>query len=151
MGRKKQYDDGLTPYQRWYARNKKAHNKKRRDKYQEDTDYREKKIQEARDYRSSVRMPEHHLQIQTEEGVRFVYQIQVAADWAECTVEELDYWRKKGLLGAPLYYGKEKVYLKRHMLVIHRLVALLSQGSMDKESRTKWKSYLSEVWDARAR
>ena len=47
-------EDGKTAFQRWYEKNKEAHNAKRAEKYRTNAAYRKKQIKAATDYRKRV-------------------------------------------------------------------------------------------------
>lgn len=120
-------------YDEWYQENRKSLSERRKEKYEQDPEYREKILKRSAEYRerqrdvTQVRIPRHQKpRIFNYDGVDIpLYSIGAFAGYINRSVQSINHWEKGGLLPRTPYRVGERgfrYYSAEMMEVVRRIV-----------------------------
>jgi len=114
-----------TPFQKWYAANKKNLNAKRKERYHADAEYRERAKTQANKSRKRVApetAPDSH-----------PYSFEDVAEALGITQYSLRDWRRRGYFPEPFRQNSRLYFSDDQLSLLHQLKAFLEKGGGRKE------------------
>ncbi len=117
-------DPGKAAYRRWYAKNKAEFNKKRREKYKKDSNYREKAIANTHSYRERgpATVMEDSLYRELNGKNIEVFRISTVGQQIGRSVQAIRQWERSGIIPKPLFDGGHRMYTKKQITLMKRVV-----------------------------
>ena len=136
----------LTPYQRWYERNKEKFNEKRRKRYQQDPKYRKRQQKYLAESRSRARS---RRQAPVPDGR---LSVRAVAEEIGRDVQTIRAWEQRGLIPKSVNERGHRVYTEHQLKLLKDLRDYLSTYSPQKKTEFKIGlkaivSHLKGVWD----
>ena len=122
-----QEDAQKSAYRRWYEKNKEQFNAKRRQRYQEDDEYREKALENTRTYRSEgVRHPEladTPMYREWNGELIEVFRISTVAEMIGRSVQAIRKWEKNEIIPKPYFGRGHRVYTANQIKLLKKVAA----------------------------
>lgn len=118
-------DEQREYYKRWYAKNRDERNRRRRERYAEDDDYRERELDRRMDYekRGPKADSEKGVLLRTHKGSEVqVFRMGEVAVWCSTTPDTIRKYERGGMIPSPLFSGSHRLYTDRQCELIAEVV-----------------------------
>ena len=126
-------------YLRWYESKGEDYNKRRRTKYRSNPDYREKCLQNAREYREKItkgHKPIRSKDIEWKDSYITVYSLGHVAAYVDRARISILRWEENGLIPVPVIPGKVRWYTENQCNLIGKLALVFNKyGNVSNDSK----------------
>lgn len=126
-----------TPYQRWYSKNKESFNRKRRERYAVDQEYRDKMI-------ALVKASRRNTESKRQEGVLTLGKLAEYVDKSSQTLRE---WESIGLIPRSVDSNGYRVYRQDQADLIKVLSDAMTEARYNRAVQWKVEQAKAELWE----
>lgn len=138
-------------YQRWYAKNGDAYNEKRRQRYRQDSEYRERMQASARATRRAYldKLPPGRIRLRYGDDMVLAYRITKAAELVGCKRSQIQRWHKDNTIPDPIFGAPDRAYTGWQIILMKALWQAESAGSelVDRMAQDCWEQWEDHVRD----
>lgn len=122
-------ENTLSSFSKWYEKNKKEFNRKRRENYRKDEDARLAIVERQREYRRNNPTPRRDVPLTKEVSGReqAVMRIGVVAKEVGRTDQVLRMWEKKGIIPKPSVTSTHRYYTLRQVELLKGLAEVMDE------------------------
>lgn len=120
-------------FDKWYAKNKEAHNAKRREKYLRDNEYRQSVVLRQREYRANQRKRREALRAKTPMAKDPTLSVTEVAESVARSPITVRAWEKRGLIPEPDRDGSNaRRYTRKQAQQVRKLAKFIDETFSDR-------------------
>ena len=140
--------DGKNDYQRWYDKNKEDFNARRREKYAQSKEYRDKQITQVHAYRDKRVMPASEHRALIDGHKRKVYTKSQAIEFSGMDPDLFLLLEHNGMIPSPSIAGDFALYTRRQLTLLLLIASRMDSDTLDVNMRGRTvKQYVADMWE----